>query len=631
MAEQVLFPSLYEEDFILRSLGSIVNQPETALTELVANAWDAGASRVEIQIPEELQQKLTIQDDGIGMTEEEFQNRWMKLRYNRSMTQGKKVVFPNGTSGNRTAFGRNGVGRHGMFCFGENYTITTSKDGKSHRYTIKPNIQAQPFAVTERSSANSESHGTTLEVIVSKNLPKADKITEILSARFLLDPSFKIIVNGASLDLVDLAGGQEPRKIVIPKYNVNMELYFIDTTQSGRKSIFQGIAFWQSGRLVGEPSWNLGSINVLDGRTSLAKRYTVVIKSEDLADSIKEDWSGFVKNEKMQCVYEHIEKELNACFEEIASTTYSSYKENLSPEIKQAIERLNPLAKKEFEETLSTVVLLNPRARQESIDIAAQAIINLERTRNGQELLEKLSKLSDDDVAELNNLLSKWSITDAAAVLNEIDRRLSVIEAIRKLSSDPTTDELHVLHPLITESRWLFGPEYESSEYTFNRQLGTIIKQTFGNEVLNSATNPKKRPDLLCLPNDSSLSVTGIEDTDKDSKLIYLRKILIIELKKGGFRIKREERNQAQGYVEDLYSNNISKQCDYTAFVVGDKVDTNISAQTDVCDGHGRIFLTTYGQLVDTAESRMFNLRNKLAHRYDDVPGMELYNQSRLF
>lgn len=237
-----------------------------------------------------------------------------------------------------------------------------------------------------------------------------------------------------------------------------MELYFIDTTKSGRKSIFQGIAFWQSGRLVGEPSWNIGHINVLDGRTSLAKRYTVVVKTEDLSDSIKEDWSGFIKNEKMQCVYEHIEKELNTCFEEIASTTFASYKESLSSEVKQAIQKLNPLAKKEFEETLATVVMLNPRARQESIDVAAQAIINLERTRNGQELLEKLSKLSDDDVAELNDLLSKWSVTDAAAVLNEIDRRLSVIEAIRKLSGDPTTDELHVLHPLITESRWLFGP-----------------------------------------------------------------------------------------------------------------------------------------------------------------------------
>ena len=36
--DNVLFPSLYEEDYILRSLGSILTQPDVALTELGANA-----------------------------------------------------------------------------------------------------------------------------------------------------------------------------------------------------------------------------------------------------------------------------------------------------------------------------------------------------------------------------------------------------------------------------------------------------------------------------------------------------------------------------------------------------------------------------------------------------------------
>jgi hypothetical protein len=33
---------LFEEDFLLRTLGPIVRYAEVALTELVANAWDAG-------------------------------------------------------------------------------------------------------------------------------------------------------------------------------------------------------------------------------------------------------------------------------------------------------------------------------------------------------------------------------------------------------------------------------------------------------------------------------------------------------------------------------------------------------------------------------------------------------------
>ena len=87
--DNVLFPSLYEEDYILRSLGSIVTQPDVALTELVANAWDAGASHVTLSIPEEKGQLLYIEDDGVGMSESEFQHHWMTRMKNlvREMEQ----------------------------------------------------------------------------------------------------------------------------------------------------------------------------------------------------------------------------------------------------------------------------------------------------------------------------------------------------------------------------------------------------------------------------------------------------------------------------------------------------------------------------------------------------------------
>lgn len=209
---------------------------------------------------------------------------------------------------------------------------------------------------------------------------------------------------------------------------------------------------------------------------------------------------------------------------------------------------------------------------------------------------------------------------------DEIDRRLSILTAIRKLSKDKSTDELHVLHPLITEARWLFGPEYESSEYIFNRQLGTVVDKLFkDNSHRNNSTNYKKRPDLICLPN-SSISVTAIEDSSTDVSLVQIRKILLIELKKGGFKITRQESFQAQGYVEDLHASNLGQNCDIVAFVVGDSIDSNISRRNTVCENKGTIYLTTYDQLIDTAEKRMFNLRQKLASRYDDIPGMNLLN-----
>ena len=629
--ENVLFPSLYEEDFIIRSLGSIVTQPDVALTELVANAWDAGASNVTISIPEETGHLLYIEDDGIGMSESEFQHHWMTLRYNRLKEQGRNVKLPSGEKSNRLAFGRNGVGRHGLFCFGNEYKVITEKDGKKLTLKIKPNVGSQPFAVVEKEECISTKNGTRLEVIVTKNLPNIDKITAILSARFLHDPQFTITVNHRTLNLEDLTGETEPAEIDIEGTNIHLTAYFVDTTKAGRKSIFQGIAFWQSGRLVGEPSWSLGKNLILDGRTSLAKRYTFIVKSNDLSEYIKEDWSGFKTSDEIEKVYQAVEEFVNNSLESVSFATISNVTENLDITIKQSLKKVNPLVREEVKCTIAEIVKTNPKVRQESVNLVVQTILNMENSKNGHELLEKLATLSSDDIDGLNKLLNKWTVSDALVVLNEIDRRLSIITAIRKLGKDKTTDELHVLHPMIAESRWLFGPEYESSEYIFNQQMKTAVERIFTDvKYLTLDANYKKRPDLICLP-DSTIGVTGIEDIPADLGLAKVRKLLLIELKKGGFKIKREERNQAQGYVEDLLSSNLGVDCQITAYVVGDSIADNLTPLTKIGEGgRGTLYVTTFDQLVDTAERRMFGLRQKIAARYDDVPGMELYAQAML-
>lgn len=627
MEDDVLFPSLFEDDYLFRSVSNaILTQPDVALTELVANAWDAGASNVVIAIPENTNQQLYIEDDGVGMTETEFRERWMKLRYNRAKNQGRQVVFPEGVEGHRIAFGRNGVGRHGLFCFGEQYKVITKRDGVQNTFVVKPNVKQTPFAVIEHTQESTTEHGTRLEVIVTQNLPKIDKIIEILSARFLHDPQFKITVNHTTLNLEDLTNNSEPIVRIVPNKDITLTIYFIDTTKASRKSIFQGIAFWQGGRLVGEPSWTLGKNLVLDGRTTLAKKYTFIVITNDLGDFVKEDWSGFKQSDEIDAVFSIVEEVVNDCFEKVVNTTTDTIQENLSSAIKQSLKTANPLVQREIKQVIADIVEENPKVKQESVDVAVQAVINLEKSKSGHILLEKLSQLNPDDIDGLNSLLDNWTINDALVVLNEIDRRLTLISAIRKLAKDKTTDELHVLHPMIAEARWLFGPEYESSEYIFNRQLRTSVEQIFGTDKFyNSDTNYAKRADLICLPN-TTIKIKGLEDFSEENGLPTFRKILLIELKKGGFRISREERRQTEGYVEDLLQSNLGTNCQITAFVVGESIATNVERKMNV-GNNGVVYVTTFDQLIDMAEKRMFGLSQKIANRYDDVPGMELYAQ----
>lgn len=622
--------SLFEEDYLIRTLGALVHSPEIALTELVANAWDAGATIVDIFIPEDYDQKLIVEDNGIGLTKEQFEQRWMKLGYNRVKHQGKNVLFPPNVEGKRLAYGRNGVGRHGLLCFDKEYTVITCSGGKKSTFVITTQDEHQPFVIKEASFNDANSFGTRLEVVVTKNLPNPDKILEIISARFLHDPKFKVSINRQTVQLEQHSGLIDTTELKID--NITLIAHFIDSQKSARSTIYQGVAFWQSNRLVGEPSWILGNEVVIDGRTKFAKRYTVVIQTDDLAEYIYEDWTGFKKIETMDKVYKEVISYVNKMFSEIAKDSIEETKEQIKSDFRSELSQLTPLAKYEINEAIESITVTHPTAKPESISLAVEAIINLEKTRTGKELLLKLSALTEDDINGLNRLLENWSVRDALSVLDEIDKRISVIEAIRKLSKDKDVDELHVLHPLVTGARWLFGPEFESAEYSSNRQLQTAVEVVFKKKISKEVfKNHKKRPDIVVL-NDSTASITGTESFDTDSNLSTVNKVLIIELKRGGFQLTREERNQAQGYVEDFMSCGQLIETPYIeAFVVGESFSEKIQPISTVKNENnvemGKIRITTFSQLVDTAEKRLFGLRKKLSDRYDDVPGMEIYRK----
>jgi hypothetical protein len=620
--------SLFEEDYLIRTLGALGTSPEVALTELVANAWDAGATNVEIFIPDSIGQKLSIEDNGTGLTKQQFLSRWMKLGYNRLKHQGKKVEFPNGIDVQRYAYGRNGIGRHGMLCFNNEYKVITRRNGEQSTFSISTKSEEQPFLVTNATYKKSSKHGTRLEVIVEKNLPNPITILEVISARFLHDPNFCISINRQSIELENLRGLVGTENIEVG--DVKLSIHLVDSQKSRKSTIYQGIAFWQSGKLIGEPTWVLGHLTVLDGRTKEAKRYSVVVRTNDLADYINEDWTGFKKSEFLDTIFQEVDNVVQGMFTKIAKENIKETTKQIKEEFRQQYNELSPLAKYEFNEALETIAVSNPTAREDSITLAVKTVINLEKTRSGSELLQKLSKLSQEDVEGLNKLLENWSIKDALTVLDEIDKRISIVEAIRKLSKDPSVDELHVLHPLIANSRWIFGPEFDSPEYSSNNQLQTTVEKVFGKKIDRSAfINNKKRPDLVALQN-STLSITGIANFD--NQLTTINKILVIELKRGGFKLTREERNQAVGYVEDFMNCGTLIGYPYiNAFVVGESFNEKVQPIQTIENENkvemGKVQICLFSQLVDSAEKRLFNLRSRLGERYSEFTGVEFVSK----
>lgn len=623
--------SLFEEDYLLRTLGSIASSPDVALTELVANAWDAGAAKVEIFIPESMEAELIVRDDGCGMTKEQFEKRWMTLGYNRIKHQGENAEFPpQRIKWRRPAYGRNGMGRHGLLCFSSKYRVETVRDGMGSRFIVTTSSGKEPFVIEKYDSFKSKGHGTTLTAIASRNVPSPDRIRDVLSARFLHDPQFGVYVNGKSVPLSEHTGLVDQTVLKVND-SLSVEAYFIDSTKSARTTQYQGIAFWVGGRLVGEPSWALGNTTLIDGRTRIAKRHTVVIKSDQLYDEVLPDWSAFRNSEVIESLFKVVAEYVARLFARLSSERIQDTRDSVMSEHQDTIAELQPLARLEIKEFVDDLTSKQPMMPVETVSLAVQAVINLEKSRSGTGLLEKLSKLSDEDIEGLDRLLGEWTVRDALTVLDEIDRRVAVLQAIERFAADEDADELHTLHPLVSEARWLFGPEFDSAEYASNVSLRTALETLFKKRLDPKAfLNPRKRPDLLIL-SDSTICGVATDAYNEEKGLSSLRDILLIELKRGRFAIGREEVHQATDYVEDLTrSGHLDGVPFIRAFVVGHTKNSKVEETRKIGESpvRARIDVTTYGQLVRTGERRLFKLKEKLAARYEELSGVDLFDQA---
>lgn len=623
MSDQTRHQSLFEEDYLLRELGPVAHVPQVALTELVANAWDAGASKVDLILPTEPGGRLTVVDDGHGMTAPQFSKRWMTLRYNRLKHQSFRVEFPKGTNGkSRKAYGRNGVGRHGLLCFGDEYQVETWRDGKLSTFIVGTESGPSPFVVRSEAFGERDGSGTRLSVSVARKMPDVKEIITVLAARFIHDPSFQIRVNGTPLTLAKLEQHARTHTLKLSDGRA-AKVIVIDSTQQNHSSIHQGVAFWVQHRLVGNPSWVIGQVANFDGRTRFAKRYKVIVDTQGFEGHLIQDWTGFQSTPAVEELFKAAAECISQVADELAAEVVEATSEDALVQNRSELKSLGHGAQLEVTAFTKAVAQAHPMVSPEFLATAVKAVINLEKSKSGASLLQKLAILPATDIEGLDSLLADWSVKDALRVLDEIDGRLCVIEAITRLAEDPETDELHTLHPLILRSRWLFGPEFESMEYCSNMTLKSVAKELWADGDA-SFINERKRPDIVVLPDRSTAQLVGIEQFDpQDASVAQMQNILLIELKKGGFKLNRKEVNQADGYVQDIAASGYVNGSPFiTAWVVGQSIAAGVSTSKIVGDesrSYGQVRATTYGTLVSTANLRLMRLRKTLEDRYDNL------------
>ena len=197
---------------VLNHLGiNLYSNIPAVLSEVVANSWDADATNVDIEIETE---KITIADDGHGMTLKDINEKYLLVGYprrihNEAVTDRYK----------RKVMGRKGIGKLSLFSIAETVKIETFKEGKKNGFIMsKQEIDShiaekneQPYEPEPLSESEIEltENGTRIVLTdLKKRISKAHSnyLRKRIARRFSIigaEDNFNVFVDGSPVEITD--------------------------------------------------------------------------------------------------------------------------------------------------------------------------------------------------------------------------------------------------------------------------------------------------------------------------------------------------------------------------------------------------------------------------------------------
>ncbi|NQT23634.1 MAG: ATP-binding protein [Candidatus Omnitrophica bacterium] len=209
---------------ILNHLGrSLYRSFVTVLGEAISNAWDANAENVNIYVDRE-NNSFIIKDDGIGMSRDDFQDKFLKIGYTKRKSGETKSPVKE-----RPYIGRKGIGKLALLsCAGKISVMSKTTDGDYVGGTIdntgldeaiKNDLTPDQYKLGEvdprlfGTYINDHKQGTliyfdTIKEGINRSSDYLKKIIALYFRFSLLDDSFNIFIDDEKItfeQLEDLA------------------------------------------------------------------------------------------------------------------------------------------------------------------------------------------------------------------------------------------------------------------------------------------------------------------------------------------------------------------------------------------------------------------------------------------
>ena len=115
---------------VLKHLGiNLYSNIPAVLSEAVANAWDADANKVEIEVKNN---KIAIRDNGHGMTVKDANAKYLLVGYERRKDTGQATT----KKYKRKVMGRKGIGKLSLFSIASTVKLYSKKNKEKHGFIL---------------------------------------------------------------------------------------------------------------------------------------------------------------------------------------------------------------------------------------------------------------------------------------------------------------------------------------------------------------------------------------------------------------------------------------------------------------------------------------------------------------
>lgn len=512
--------------------------------ELVSNAWDADAKKVEVTFPEttlDWKSEVIVRDYGHGMDAKEIQDAYLHIGLNRREATGKDTSV-----GGRRLMGRKGLGKLATFGVAVGMEVRSIKKGvatclKLNYDDMRATPKAEkykPVFVPGRSGATLDANGT--EVRITKlhrtRAIETSWVKQELARRFtVIGDEFKVLVNGQPIL-------PEDRRL-----------------RDGCKKC------WEAAELPSRGVVDTPTDRTVTGWIGLVPRSSQAERGVDIfarGKAVELDTMFGLRTTHAQFARAYVVGEIHAEFLDAEEDNISTGR-NAAQWESEAGQRLQEWGQKTLTWVFEQWLALQRKEKEEKI-VRVAGFDKWLATRNGREqkIAKKLLKAIVQDehiepeaagpllevikanvefqafqelvdeiedkgsgVQMLLKLFQDWRVIEAREHLKLSDGRLEIMESLSELM-EKNALEVQEMQPLFEQNGWLVEPSW-----------GEVTGQTTYTKALReNCTEPK-----------------GLDEKDRRIDILGYAEggaLYVVEIKRPGKTLSREDLEQTERYVD---------------------------------------------------------------------------------